>query len=321
MNWLQIDRKLTIDEFYILTRSKSLNKMMREQHVRLIKFNHDSEKMTELQRHQTVGYLVGENKISLEIVKRFISNFYPKKIILYRIQKIHPYQKIGKVAIEEYMKILYLPKILDEFKKFDPQLESEIKTREAKEFFEFYLIVGSNKNIVTEMESLVNFRAREIFILNFSVCATNETFNMDGDFWNNLEEFNQRLLQKHFVLKYKKEKNGGLLFSLVGKHIGYLKEIYPNYFQKLPLFENKTSDATLMLRMPSQSNLKDLLGPRIGSIQIKIDDNKKPYAKCEFSGPTPSVVEAVNSICNTYYVFLKNNNGTDKAKKVQINQS
>ena len=303
---VQIDRKLTVSDFNLIKRSKSVHQWMKEHHVGLVKFNQDTENISELQRNQTVGYLVGESKEALEIVKRYINNFYPKKIILYRVPKK---PKINKNAMEEYMNVLYLDKIFKGYEKFGEKLESELKVRVARDFFEFYLIAGSSKNIIGNMEMIANSKAQQIFILNFSLSLSAEKTSLNGefwqDFWKQFEVFSNRLLKQHLVLKCAKGRtNGELRFALVGRTNANLDP-----FKQLPLFKETTgiSKAVLTLRVPPKFSLKDSLAPKTDSVQVKAEDRKKPYIRYELSGPIDSVMKVVSSIFYSYSSMLKNN--------------
>ena len=303
----QLDRTFTIGEFNLLLRSKTLNKIMQEEEVRLISFSYDTRKMFELKKYETIGFLLGESKDAFERVKKCLENVYPKKIMVFYLQNLPPYTAIINETLEEYLRTFYIDKIANYYQKFDQQLGIDLHIREAKNFHQYYLGSYGRKNINKEIEHVALTKIRDIFVLTFTVLpAANEKISYDDGFWKICNEFSQKILKMGFALKCKLNgMNGGLLFALVGKVHQYSEHIFPRVFEKLPLFQNKLSEGKLIVKSLSNVDPASSLMPKTKDVTVTLDI-KESYLQYNLAGATKEVLETANVVCNAYYIMLKN---------------
>ena len=306
ISWVQLGRTLEVEEYYLLLKCKSLMKVMNDNHVRLIRFDHDSNRVVELNKYETIGYLIGERQDSLEYVKRYISEFYPKKIVLYQLQKHALCSTVCNEAIEEYLKLIHLTSISENFNKFNQGLESDLLVKETRDFYEYYIITSTARASSKEIQYVIGKKAQELFMLNFTVQPGSQKVTYDDHFWKMYDEFSRRLLTMGFVMKCKiRHGREGLLFSLMGKSTDFNTKYCPWLFEA-PIFSEKTSEASLILRTDPYCETSDGLLPQNRVLSVKME-SKKLYVKFDSTGDTKEILETMSKICGAHIRLLKSN--------------
>ena len=318
LDYVQLNRPVRPFDFLLLIQAEYSRKLKNSNNVFLVSYRCDITNLNELEGNKVYVYIVGKDKNSLDIVKRELENFSPKRIILLRVEKaLSEWEDQFDVMMHYLQTVFYkkLQKYVEE--KLNPQARLELNQRETRNIKEAYFIISNLIENFANIQSLINLKSQELFLLTFSF----ETQYSIEKLAPEIEKYKEKILEScKSVIEFKKKGKHKMACMLVGRCQEYNKNLY-NRLLETQFFQKTNCRAKLILKVgPGSSGFEENVKKHC-LITLKDIQKKKYQSMYEFEGVFEEVAKVANKCCENQCKVIKTsiahwNSSQEKQKKL-----
>lgn len=302
LHYCQLNRSMRYSEFQLLIQAQYSTQLRRENNVFLVSYPCDFKNLRELEAHYTLGFLVGTDPKSLEIVKRGLDAFAPKRIILWRVEKMGSDDwKDQFTVMNHYINTIFDEKLREYVKRLNPDVRLELKGRETNNIKETYFIISNFVKNFMGIQSLINLKGQELFLLTFSF----ETQNSLKMKTQEIEKYKEKLFQyDKAIFEYKATGRGKITCMIVGTCQNY-KQLHEHLIST-PFFQKTNCKAKLVLKVGSEAfDFEEEMKKQHRNI-LKDIKRKSYQSNYELEGTFEEITEVVKRCCENQYAVIKN---------------